>query len=83
MPKYLIETMPDCHRASHRAARNWGVYPFNGAERRIVDACDLPDPDDEYDHVVREATEADLAEHGLADVEALGEDADPTREDAQ
>ena len=31
-----LETMPDCHRASHRAARNWGRYPANGAERSRV-----------------------------------------------
>lgn len=58
--RYLIETMPDYLRASHRAARNWGTYPANGAERSIVDEGDLPDGSDEYDHVVREATPADL-----------------------
>lgn len=31
-----IETMPDYLRASHRAARNWGVYPHNGAVRERV-----------------------------------------------
>jgi len=31
-----IEEMPDHHRGSHRAARNWGVYPHNGATRRRV-----------------------------------------------
>lgn len=62
--KYLIETMPDYLRASHRAARNWGRYPANGAERRVVDECDLPDGTDEYDHVVREATAADVERYG-------------------
>ena len=62
--KYLIETMPDWLRASHRAARNWGVYPHNGAVRSIVDECDLPDDDAEYDHVIREATEKDLERYG-------------------
>jgi hypothetical protein len=62
--KYLVETMPEHLRSSHRAARNWGAYPANGAERSIVGECDLPDPDDEYDHVVREATPADIARYG-------------------
>lgn len=35
-----VETMPDHLRASHRAAGNWGVYPHNGAERRLVEADD-------------------------------------------
>lgn len=61
--KYLIETMPDHLRASHRAARNWGVYPHNGAERRVVGADELPDENAEYDHVVREATARDIARH--------------------
>lgn len=64
--KYLIETMPDHLRGSHRAAGNWGVYPHNGAERRIVDECDLPDESDEYDHAVREATERDIERYGEA-----------------
>lgn len=64
MTKYLIETMPDCHRASHRAARNWGVYPANGAERSIVEECDLPAADAEYDHVVRVATPQDIERYG-------------------
>lgn len=59
MTKYLIETMPDHLRGSHRAAGNWGVYPANGAERRIVDESELPEGD-EYDHVVREATAHDV-----------------------
>lgn len=29
----VVETMPDQHRGSHRAAGNWGTYPSNGAER--------------------------------------------------
>jgi hypothetical protein len=63
---YLIETMPDCHRESHRAARNWGRYPGNGAERRIVTEAELPADDAEYDHVIREATERDLATYPRA-----------------
>jgi hypothetical protein len=52
----LIETMPDHLRGSHRAARNWGVWPYNGAERRWVDPDDASaimraDPDN-YAHVV-------------------------------
>lgn len=57
MPKrfVVIETMPTQHRASHRAARNWGVYPLNGAVRRVIDR-DLAleeiaaDPDG-YNHI--------------------------------
>lgn len=37
MGKVIVETMPDQHRASHRAAQNWGIYPHNGAERRTVE----------------------------------------------
>lgn len=32
----LLEEMPDHLRASHRAARNWGAYPHNGAVRRAI-----------------------------------------------
>jgi hypothetical protein len=32
----LVEEMPDCLRGSHRAARNWGRWPMNGAKRRWV-----------------------------------------------
>ena len=60
MTQYLIETMPEHLRDSHRAAGNWGDYPHNGAERSIVDESELPDEDDEYDHVVREATAKDI-----------------------
>jgi hypothetical protein len=66
MTLYLIETMPDHLRESHRAARNWGTYPHNGAERSIVDESSLPDEGDEYDHVVRVATPADIARYGDA-----------------
>lgn len=59
---YLIETMPDCHRDSHRAANNWGRYPHNGAEREIVPEGLEPDGSDEYDRVIREATEAEYNE---------------------
>lgn len=64
MTRYLVETMPDYLRASHRAAGNWGTWPANGAERSIVDECDVPDGSDEYDHVVRVATAADLKRYG-------------------
>lgn len=32
----LIETMPDYLRESHRAARNFGVYPRNGSVRSVM-----------------------------------------------
>lgn len=31
-----VEEMPDDLRGSHRAAGNWGCWPHNGAERRLV-----------------------------------------------
>lgn len=35
-----VEWMPEHLRASHEAAGNWGVYPYNGAERlRCCPAC--------------------------------------------
>lgn len=51
-----IEEMPDCHRASHRAARNWGRYPMNGAQRRMVSRDEaeaiVEADEDGYDHIV-------------------------------
>jgi len=65
----LVETMPDCHRESHRAARNWGSYPANGAERHwrcLADAdAIVKDDSDGYDHVVREL-DIDLDDEQLA-----------------
>jgi hypothetical protein len=53
-----IETMPDYHRASHRAARNWGRYPRNGAERRVVSREEAEQivaaGEDGYDHIVED-----------------------------
>ncbi len=51
-----VETMPEHLRESHRQARNWGVYPHNGAvrERMTRDeayALVSSDPDG-YTHVV-------------------------------
>jgi hypothetical protein len=64
----LVETMPAHLRGSHRAARNWGVYPHNGSERRIMSRSDAEAAvdGDEYDHVVRDATESDLAKYEVA-----------------
>lgn len=66
----VVETMPDCHRASHRAARNWGSWPHNGAERSVVSREEAEeivagDPDG-YAEIVRDADEDDLAAAGLA-----------------
>lgn len=33
----LIEYMPECHRASHKAAGNSGRWPVNGAVRVYVE----------------------------------------------
>lgn len=65
----IVETMPDHLRGSHRAAGNWGVYPHNGAERRIMthsDAEALLGDEPEYDHIVRDAKPADLKRYELA-----------------
>lgn len=61
----VIETMPDCHRASHRAAGNWGVYPMNGAERFTMtrseaDEIVAGDPD-EYAHIVGPADSGEVS----------------------
>ncbi len=51
-----VETMPEHLRESHRAARNWGVYPHNGAERLTMtrDEADelVNDDTDGYAHIV-------------------------------
>jgi hypothetical protein len=64
----VVETMPEHLRGSHRAARNWGTYPHNGAERRLMGRSDAEAAveGDEYDHIVRDATEADLAKYEVA-----------------
>lgn len=70
----LVERMPDHLRDSHRAARNWGSYPHNGAERVIVERSVTLEwrynvdthysiEDDEYDHIVRDATADDFAKY--------------------
>lgn len=63
---YLIERMPEHLRASHGAAGNWGTYPMNGAERVCLAFVPEGIEDDEYDHVVRDATAADVARYGRA-----------------
>jgi hypothetical protein len=56
----LIETMPAHLCSSHQAARNWGDYPVNGAQRRIVNGDGTDSlSDNGYDHVVRTATPKD------------------------
>lgn len=51
-----IETMPDCHRQSHRDCGNWGRYPLNGAERETMPRTEAEeivagDPDG-YAHIL-------------------------------
>lgn len=61
---YVVQTMPQEHRASHRAAGNWGRYPHNGAVRVIMEAeeaasliaCDI----DGQTWAIRHARVADL-----------------------
>lgn len=57
--RVTVETMPDDLRKSHRAARNWGRYPVNGAERAnmsLADALDVVTSDpDGYARIVETA----------------------------
>lgn len=51
-----VEMMPEYLKGAHRAARNWGVYPHNGAFRERVsreeaDKIVAADPDG-YAHIV-------------------------------
>lgn len=64
----IVETMPEHLRSSHKAARNWGSYPHNGAERTVVPSDEVSDyvaDGDEYDHVVC-AYSATLDEDGIS-----------------
>jgi hypothetical protein len=63
----LVETMPEQHRESHRAAGNWGDYPHNGAERRIMHRADAEAlcGDDEYNRILRDAKPADVARYSV------------------
>jgi len=65
----IVETMPAHLRSSHRAAGNWGQYPHNGAERKIMsryEAGELVAADgDEYDHIVRDAKATDLRDYEI------------------
>jgi hypothetical protein len=62
----VVETMPEHLRESHRSARNFGVWPHNGAERVLMthDAAAMVDEDaDGYTRIVRAATVEDFAAH--------------------
>jgi len=53
----VVEVMPDWCRESHRQARNWGVYPHNGANRfraprEVAEQLCEDDPDN-YNSIVR------------------------------
>ena len=64
----VVEHMPESWRESHRAARNWGQYPSNGAVRVVMareDADELIGRDiDGYDCILRDATISDLSRYG-------------------
>lgn len=64
----LLETMPQQHRSSHRAAGNFGAYPHNGAERFVmprVEAEEIVDSDEDgYDRILRDATAEDVRHYG-------------------
>ena len=52
----LVEYMPACWRESHRAARNSGVYPQNGAQRAwVAGAVDPTMLDPDWSRIVRTA----------------------------
>lgn len=57
----LIEWMPECHRASHAAARNSGAWPHNGAARFVA-----------HPECAARLTEDDTAPDGCTWVEDLG-----------
>lgn len=55
----VIEVMPTRHRESHRAARNSGRYPHNGAERYSTPpeiAYDMVESDPHWCAIVTGAT---------------------------
>lgn len=67
----VLESMPDQHRSSHRAAGNFGVFPHNGSYRYVMprdEAEEVVESDaDGYDHIVRAATNADIERYGTDD----------------
>lgn len=62
----VLETMPACHRASRRFLYTWGNYPMNGAKRTVMPRNEAEDivacDEDGYAHIVRTATEEDIAD---------------------
>lgn len=65
----IVEIMPEALRESHRAARNSGQYPHNGAERFVGELDDweeLADDDEEgqWVEIVKAATVEDLRVYG-------------------
>jgi len=63
---FLVEFMPVSLRESHTAAGNSGRYPQNGALRVV---CDYRPDVSEWVEILREATEDDITNYGLGDVE--------------
>lgn len=54
----VVEYMPECLRESHRAARNSGVYPHNGAVRvaccrQCAEELLALDGEDEWSEIVQ------------------------------
>lgn len=78
-----VETMPDHLIASHQAARNFGAYPHNGAERAEMtrDEADDVIASDEagYAHEVSSRTVETLGGRRLSDPDEIEE---PTHESA-
>lgn len=69
----LVEFIPACWRESHRAARNSGSYPLNGAERVWLEGeLDAADLDPDWARIVRTAA---ALPHGAELVSDLDPDA--------
>lgn len=64
----LVEVMPEHPRCSHREAKYWGVYPFNGSRRFVTTrgyATELVEQDeDKYNRIVRVARSRDAEYYG-------------------
>lgn len=62
----VVEHMPVYLRASHEAAGNCGVYPHNGATRRLMDRANAECYEDEWTSIVRDASDNDLLRYEYA-----------------
>ena len=63
----VVEYLPEAWKATHRAARNFGTYPYNGAKRVLMTEADgiervTEDPDG-YARIIGAATLSDLTRY--------------------